>query len=112
MKKTLFEQMPSKALVQLVSANGIKDKSFCNPEWFEAYQDFVKASNYQDLDAEKFLSYVKFYARVGSKTVDRTEVAKDGTVSVRVTRMMDISSQKKSIGDYREMMMGARYGVK
>ena len=112
MNKNLFQQMPSKALVQLVSANGIKDKSFSNPEWYEAYQEFVTASGYKDLDAENFLSYVKFYARVGSKTMDRTEVDKSGAVSVTVTRMMDSGFQKKSIRDYREMMMGARYGAK
>ena len=36
MNKTLFEFMPSKALITLVSANNIQEKSFGNPEWQEA----------------------------------------------------------------------------
>ena len=112
MNKSLFAHMPSKALVQLVAANGIKDKSFGNPEWYLAYQDFCKASGYQDMDAAKFLTYVKFYGKIGPRTLDRTEEAKDGSVTTTVTRMIDSGFTKKSIGDYREMMMGARYGVR
>ena len=112
MKKSLFELMPSKALITLVDANNIEEKSFGNPDWYEAYQTFVSQTSYKDIDSDKFLAYVKFYSRVQKTTNDRMEVAKDGSVTTTVTRMMDRNLTKKSIGDYREIMMGARYGVK
>jgi hypothetical protein len=110
MEKSLFEYMPSKALVGLVAANGIKDKEFSNPEWYGAYKEFQKASGYKDIDVDKFKTYVKFYSRLGRQTMDRTEVAKDGAVTATVTRMMHSDFQKKSISDYREKMMGLHYG--
>jgi hypothetical protein len=112
MNKSLFELMPSKALVTLVSANNIKEKSFGNPEWHDAYRLFVKQTNYKDIDAEKFLSYVKFYSRLQKTTADRMEVAKDGAVTTTMTRMMDRGLMKKGIQDYREDMLGKYYGIR
>ena len=110
MNQSLFEFMPSKALIGLVSANNIKEKSFSNPEWYEAYQEFVEATGFKDMDADKFNTYVKFYAKIGSLTTDRQEVMKDGAVRTMVTRQISSDFTKKNIGDYREQMMGSYYG--
>ena len=59
MNKTLFEFMPSKALITLVEANNIREKSFGNPEWQDAYSRFVRETNYRDIDSEKFSADVK-----------------------------------------------------
>ena len=112
MNKTLFEFMPSKALITLVEANNIQEKSFGNPEWQEAYSRFVRETNYQDIDSEKFLSYVKFYSRLQKTTNDRMEVSKEGDVTTTVTRMMDRGLLKKGIQDYREDMLGRYYGIR
>ena len=112
MNKTLFEFMPSKALITLVEANNIQEKSFGNPEWSDAYSRFVRQTNYQDIDAEKFLSYVKFYSRLQKTTNDRMEVSKEGDVTTTVTRMMDRGLMKKGIQDYREDMLGKYYGIR
>ena len=112
MNKTLFEFMPSKALITLVEANNIHEKSFGNPEWQEAYSRFVRETNYRDIDSEKFLSYVKFYSRLQKTTNDRMEVSKEGDVTTTVTRMMDRGLLKKGIQDYREDMLGRYYGIR
>ncbi len=111
MKKSLFEFMPSKALITLVDANSIKEKSFANPDWYDAYQKFVKETNYKDIDAEKFLAYVKHYSRLQNETVDKVEVRRDGTGVTTLSRMID-PRPNRGIQDYREAMLGRYYGIR
>ena len=109
MNNSLFTYMPSKALITLLSANNIKDKTFGNPDWRESYSKFCEQTGFKDINADKFLTYVKFYSKLQKRTEDRVELAKDGTATTTMTRMIDRNITRKSMRDYRAEMIGRYY---